>query len=353
MANKEQNSYSVKKLSQKDKEFEVELHKAHIHWDLEKGNLSFFGIDSALFWTDPSLVCMLAPLAEEVGIDLFRLLIAHSSSTGTVEDYHAMVSTLGDSFEEGFLAWGRAVSSAGWGCFEMPEYNLNDKQATVTVKNSWEISLQRNLPPEKRWGSPFLQGKLIGIFSHAFDTFCWANDTCYYDSEEPYTVIEIFPSKKTIQNELKKLRYERMLAGERELTDKVAQKTAELQKAKKEIENYSHTLEQKVSERTADLVKVNQQLASEIEIRKEAESKREMMISDLQKALNEVKTLRGLLPICASCKKIRDDKGYWNQIESYVGKHSEAKFSHSICPDCAKKLYGDLLEDDDFNNDCD
>lgn len=58
----------------------------------------------------------------------------------------------------------------------------------------------------------------------------------------------------------------------------------------------------------------------------------------------EIKVLRGFLPICASCKKIRDDKGYWNQIESYIRDHSEAQFSHSICPDCAKKQYPDLLE---------
>jgi hypothetical protein len=58
----------------------------------------------------------------------------------------------------------------------------------------------------------------------------------------------------------------------------------------------------------------------------------------------EIKVLRGFLPICASCKKIRDDKGYWNQIESYIRDHSEAQFSHSICPDCVKKLYPDLLE---------
>lgn len=56
----------------------------------------------------------------------------------------------------------------------------------------------------------------------------------------------------------------------------------------------------------------------------------------------EIKVLKGFLPICASCKKIRDDKGYWNQIESYIRDHSEAEFSHSLCPDCAKKLYPDL-----------
>ena len=62
----------------------------------------------------------------------------------------------------------------------------------------------------------------------------------------------------------------------------------------------------------------------------------------LVKALKEIKTLSGLLPICASCKNIRDDKGYWNQIEGYIQQHSDAQFSHAICPACAKKLYPDL-----------
>jgi PAS domain S-box-containing protein len=78
--------------------------------------------------------------------------------------------------------------------------------------------------------------------------------------------------------------------------------------------------------------------------RKLAEEERESLISELQKALSEVKKLSGLLPICASCKKIRDDKGYWNQIESYIRDHSEAEFSHGICPDCLKKLYPELYK---------
>ena len=60
----------------------------------------------------------------------------------------------------------------------------------------------------------------------------------------------------------------------------------------------------------------------------------------LKKAMNEIKVLSGLLPICALCKKVRDDKGYWNQIEKYIQDHSEAEFSHGICPECAVKLYG-------------
>ncbi len=62
----------------------------------------------------------------------------------------------------------------------------------------------------------------------------------------------------------------------------------------------------------------------------------------LNQTLAEVKTLRGLIPICISCKKIRDDRGYWNQLEDYIQKHSSAKFSHGLCPDCARKLYPNL-----------
>jgi PAS domain S-box-containing protein len=78
--------------------------------------------------------------------------------------------------------------------------------------------------------------------------------------------------------------------------------------------------------------------------RRQAEEDREKFILELQKALSEVKTLSGLLPICASCKKIRDDSGYWNQIESYISKRSSAEFSHAICPECAEKLYPELYK---------
>ncbi|MEN8143230.1 MAG: response regulator, partial [Thermodesulfobacteriota bacterium] len=66
-----------------------------------------------------------------------------------------------------------------------------------------------------------------------------------------------------------------------------------------------------------------------------------------------VKTLSGMLPICASCKKVRDDKGYWNQIESYITNHSEAEFSHGICPDCVKEIYPDQYKKIFPNNDDD
>ena len=87
------------------------------------------------------------------------------------------------------------------------------------------------------------------------------------------------------------------------------------------IQNDRDRLEIRVAERTKDLQHKN---------------------AKLEAALEDIKTLKGMLPICAQCKKIRDDKGYWNQIESYIYEHSEAEFSHSICPDCARKFYPDL-----------
>jgi PAS domain S-box-containing protein len=78
--------------------------------------------------------------------------------------------------------------------------------------------------------------------------------------------------------------------------------------------------------------------------RKQAVAEKEKLILELQAALSEVKTLSGLLPICSHCKKIRDDKGYWNQLESYLLEHSGALLSHSICPECAEKYYSDILK---------
>ncbi len=68
------------------------------------------------------------------------------------------------------------------------------------------------------------------------------------------------------------------------------------------------------------------------------------MIEELKEALATVNQLSGMLPICSSCKKIRDDRGYWNQIEAYIRDHSEAEFSHGICPECARKLYPEYVK---------
>jgi sensor domain CHASE-containing protein len=102
---------------------------------------------------------------------------------------------------------------------------------------------------------------------------------------------------------------------------------------------------EKLKFHSEELSKTNQKLENEITERRRAEEEREKLILELKDALDKVKVLSGFLPICASCKNIRDDKGYWNQIEVYISEHSEAEFTHGLCPDCAKKLYPEFYKE--------
>jgi CheY-like chemotaxis protein len=86
-------------------------------------------------------------------------------------------------------------------------------------------------------------------------------------------------------------------------------------------------------------------LKREMDCRKERESDLRRSNEDLQRALKEVKALRGLIPICASCKKVRNDGGFWQQLEEYLSEHSDAQFSHGICQVCVKKLYPGVYPD--------
>ena len=70
-------------------------------------------------------------------------------------------------------------------------------------------------------------------------------------------------------------------------------------------------------------------------------------VKELRKALAEVRTLKGIVPICANCKNVRDDQGYWNRVESYLNEHTEADFTHAVCPDCMKRLYPQFRDDSD------
>lgn len=84
----------------------------------------------------------------------------------------------------------------------------------------------------------------------------------------------------------------------------------------------------------------NRALQQEIDERVRSEKEKEKLIARLQASLDQVKTLHGLLPICMNCKKIRDDKGYWRQVEIYLKEHSpEVEFSHGLCPECIEKMY--------------
>jgi len=89
-------------------------------------------------------------------------------------------------------------------------------------------------------------------------------------------------------------------------------------------------------------------LSTDITERKRGENENKELVEKLQKEASAVRTLSGLIPICASCKNIRDEKGYWMKVESYISEYSDLEFSHGLCPDCAKRLYPELFIDDEF-----
>jgi len=102
-----------------------------------------------------------------------------------------------------------------------------------------------------------------------------------------------------------------------------------------------HTLKAPVRDETGNIIGILG-IFWDITERKSAEKHKEELIAELKNALSQVRQLSGMLPICASCKRIRDDSGYWNQIEKYITEHTEALFSHGLCPDCAKKAFEEL-----------
>lgn len=203
------------------------INRMPMEWDLESGRFWCVNIPAAMFWLDPSLRRMLEPLRDEVGGDLYDLLVAHYSSMGTDQDYHSMVTELAGTFEEGFLAWGRAVSAAGWGRVDLPECDCGRCHAKVIVHNPWELEMLGEAGAS--WSCPFLQGKIIGIFSYAFGTTCWA-DMKVVDRRKGASRVEflVHPSDRTIQKELGKLREMRRQERELELAAEVQRKTEEL-----------------------------------------------------------------------------------------------------------------------------
>lgn len=205
----------------------IRLNSVDIDWDLKRGDLSFFGIDSVLLWTNPSLYRLLCPLVDELGVDLFRVLVAHGSSLGTDVDYDVMVTTLGTDFVSGFLAWGDGVAAAGWGRFEVLEFDERAGTARVCVHHPWELKMQQG--SELRWGCPFITGKIIGIFSHALGRSCWADETLHEeDPARPHLELTIYASDRRLEAEVDVLRRARLVARQGELMARIDAATVEL-----------------------------------------------------------------------------------------------------------------------------
>lgn len=186
----------------------IEVLGIPITWNPGFKGFKFLGVPSILFWTNPSLVSMLQPLREEIGEELYACLIAFESSKGTYEDYHAMVSTLGKTFEEGFHRWGDAVGACGWGSFKVLSINWESKRAEIQIDDPWEMRLFESVDPKNN--IPFLMGKVCGIFSHAFGTNCRSESVRITKAANGARsiILDIRPSTKTLEATLMELHSE-------------------------------------------------------------------------------------------------------------------------------------------------
>lgn len=151
---------------------------------------------------------------------------------------------------------------------------------------------------------------------------------------------EVIGLRKTGEKFFMDLSISEALVGDKTIFVAILRDVTDRKKAQIAVKRAQEHLETRVRRRTSELQKANEKLHQEISERKKTQRERERLVKELQTALNEIKTLSGLIPICASCKKVRDDKGFWNQIEVYIRDRSDAEFSHGICPDCSEKLYG-------------
>jgi len=208
-----------------------------LSWDTDTGKVQISGMYAGIFWLNPTLTFMFAPIVEEIGIDLFRLIVVNSSSLGAQKDYDSLISN-GDNFEKGFSIWANNLAVLGHGKFKIIEYDYNKSHAVIQVDNPWELVIQKDLSADKRWGCPFALGKIIGIFKHVLSKNCWATDHCEYDAfGNSKVTLTIYPSEKTTDKELKKLRITKLTLHEKKLENEIIEKTAELKKSNSILEN--------------------------------------------------------------------------------------------------------------------
>jgi len=180
----------------------IVVNSVPIEWNEDGKGFTFFGLDSILFWTSPSLISILSPLRKEIGDELYALIIGYEASKGTFEDYHSMVSTMGQSFEEGFLNWGRAVSTAGWGSFSIVSINFETREAVIQIDDPWEMKIFK--AEHFQDSVPFLSGKISGIFSHAFKTNCRCSilEATNESGEIRRATLRVSPSTETLEQAL-------------------------------------------------------------------------------------------------------------------------------------------------------
>lgn len=211
------------------------------NWDFEKGYFQCFGTEQIIISTDPDLKDMLAPIADELGIDLFRLIVANSSIRSTNKDYKEIISPASKSFADGFATWSQMAALTGWGSIELKEYEPNNCHAIIVINNPWELRLQQSLPKYKHWGCPFILGKMIGIFEQALGQNCWASDAYeFFEDGTSQVVLTIYASVKTTYSELEKCRQRKTSEHEQQLENEIEEKTIKLQKSNSILKNITH-----------------------------------------------------------------------------------------------------------------
>ena len=162
----------------------------------------------------------------------------------------------------------------------------------------------------------------------------------------PPTIAELAESfgMMIVKMEARELQLEKTITKLKQMNYRLKEEIQKKQESALQIQKERNHLEDRVRQRRGEILKANNKLQMEILARKRIEGEREVLIVELTEALTRMKQLKSLLPICPSCKKIKDDKGYWSNLETYLSQHTEAEFSHGICLDCIQKLYPEQYE---------
>jgi rsbT co-antagonist protein RsbR len=208
----------------------IEVSGLAVQWDPAAGILSCAGVRSAMLWLDPSLLWLLAPMAEELGIRLYRMIVAHNANLGADDDWRAMVRD--HEFTRGFERWADAIAASGWGRCALVHFDRIAGVARVEVVHPWELAMQANLSPGRRWGCPFLMGKLVGLFFHGLGGTCWAEEDAADDGTR--VTFTVRRSSRTFARELEILRATR--AGDSSRGAELARRVVRLEATCRELE---------------------------------------------------------------------------------------------------------------------
>ena len=218
---------------------------------------------------------------------------------------------------------------------------IENKTMNNFFENKDQYSLfERALESRGYWTGEI---KILGKFELISELNCTTN-IVYDDNLEPACIVSFFTEKESeiVLRELSR-QAEMLYHQNRELVEQ----NQELDTEKTILEFENKELSNFVNDKHKPNIGAMEELSQQAQELDNQNKTLTQINQELQHALAKVKTLSGFLPICANCKKIRDDTGYWNQIELYIKDHSEAEFSHGLCPPCTQELYGDFLDDNE------